>query len=194
MKPWLSRSRVVALVVLAAAAVGIGVLSRNSLSSNPPVPRIVPLAESLGPVTVTAKDGTKVDLTALRGKTVVLHFWATWCPPCVDEMPGLVAYAKELSGDPSVQLVTVSVDESFEIVTAFLEKHGGTELPVLLDAKREAAGRLGTLKFPETYVISPDGFIVTLVQGAMQWESPEVRKQLGAWTRKATASAAKTPS
>ena len=187
MKPWLSRSRILALVVLTAAAVGAGVLSRNSLSPNPPVPRLVPLAESLGAVTVTAKDGTKVDLTALKGKTVVLHFWATWCPPCVDEMPGLVAYARELAGDPNVQLVTVSVDDSFDIVNAFLEKHGGSDLPVLLDAKREAAGRFGTLTFPETYVISPDGTIVTLVQGAMRWESPEVRKQLAAWIRKAAA-------
>jgi thiol-disulfide isomerase/thioredoxin len=141
MKPGLSRSRILALVVLAAAAVGIGVLSRNSLSSSPPVPRIVPLSESLGPVTVTAKDGTKVDLTALRGKTVVLHFWATWCPPCVDEMPGLVAYAKELSGDPSVARDR-SV-ESFEIVTP--SRSTAAELPV---PRRQAeAGRLGTLKF-----------------------------------------------
>jgi peroxiredoxin len=97
--------------------------------------------------------GKMWSLKSLRGRPVLLNFWATWCPPCVEEMPTLENLNKR-SGD--LVVLTVSVDEDWEVIRKFFGAKG-TELPILLDAEREVAKRYGTEKFPETFLIDPDG-------------------------------------
>ncbi len=120
----------------------------------------------------TVSDGQKtVALNQFRGKTVVLNFWATWCGPCVEEVPSLVALQKEL-GD-KVVILAVSTDVDADAYKKFTEKR----MPGLLtvrDGDNRSNALYGTFAFPETYVIDKDGVIRRKFIGPQDWTSPEI--------------------
>jgi thiol-disulfide isomerase/thioredoxin len=112
--------------------------------------------------------GKQWSLKALRGKPVLLNFWATWCPPCVEEMPSLENLAKRHSDRLTV--LTVSVDEDWDVVKKFFP--GGTTLSVLLDTSKEIPKQFGTDKYPETFLIDSQGRLQQLFHQA-KWDSAE---------------------
>ncbi len=142
-------------------------------------------ADGPGPSPVTLRDGTTRDLSAPSGKLLVVHFWATWCPPCEEELPGLVAWWRATRADPRIELVAVSVDEDWKVVDGFLAKRNASDLPLALDPKKSAASAFGTEKFPETWFLSPDGEVLLHQVGAQDWSSPAARSVLQALTAKA---------
>ena len=141
---------------------------------------------------VQLPDGSVRDVAKPTGKLFVLHFWATWCAPCAEELPGLLAYAREIRNDPSIELLAVSVDDNLDTVRGWLKEHGAADLPIALDKGRAIATRMGTEKFPETYLISAKGAIVGAVKGPVDWSSKEIRAQLDDLRRGVTG--AKAPS
>src|SRR3954447_12306663 len=110
--------------------------------------------------------GETIDLTALRGKPVVLNFWATWCGPCYEEHPTLVANARNL---PNVQFVGVVFNDDESKIMRFLADRG-TAYPTLLDANGKTAIAYGVGGVPETYFINPAGTIVAKFEGPMSTE------------------------
>jgi peroxiredoxin len=116
-------------------------------------------------------DGRMVSLADFRGKVVMVHFWATWCPPCVEEMPTLEQLYRSLRAR-DVEILAVSVDEGGAgVVAAFMQRHG-LSLPVLLDPGRSIAGRYGTFKFPETYIVDRQGVVTYKAIGPRDWTVP----------------------
>ena len=120
-------------------------------------------------------DGTRtIDLSKLRGKVVVLNLWATWCAPCVQELPSLLEMHHDL---PDVKIVAVSMDQDPEIYRNFLVKRH-----VDLDTVRDETGRInalyGTAQIPETYVIDRNGMLRRKFVSAQNWTSPEILKFL----------------
>ncbi len=131
-------------------------------------PRIGSLAPDF-----TVKDADRsVTLSQFRGQTVVLNFWATWCPPCVEEMPSLVQMQQRLK-DKGVTVLAVSVDADEGAYHRFLKDHRVTFLTVR-DADQKSNNLYGTFKFPETYVIDRDGKVRRKFIGAVDWNQPEV--------------------
>jgi peroxiredoxin len=112
--------------------------------------------------------GKPWSLRALRGRPVLLNFWATWCPPCVEEMPSLENLSRRV-GD-SLTVVTVSLDEDWETVKKFFPR--GTTLSILLDSDKEVPKRYGTEKYPETFLIDSTGRLQHLFYQA-KWDSAE---------------------
>jgi thiol-disulfide isomerase/thioredoxin len=135
--------------------------------------------------------GTR-DIAKPQGKLFVLHFWATWCPPCVEELPGLLAYAREIRNDPSIELLAVSVDDDFQTVDAWLKQRGASDLPIALDPDKKIAHRMGTEKFPETYILSAKGDVLGVVRGPVDWASKEIRAQIDDLRRGVTSKAPAT--
>lgn len=118
-----------------------------------------------------APDGRLVSLSDHRGKVVMVHFWATWCPPCVEEMPTLDALYRSLQGK-DFEVLAVSVDErGVDAVVPFLSKNR-LGLPALLDPRRSIASLYGTYKFPETYLVDREGIVRHKVIGARDWSVP----------------------
>src|SRR5713226_6071056 len=119
------------------------------------------------------RDGKPVDLSAYRGKVVLLNFWATWCPPCRDEEPSL----RKLTGamDPGTfQLVAVSVDEGG---WPAIDKFFGSNRPpyaVALDHEARISQIYGTTKFPESYLIDSSGTLRLKFIGPRNWTDPAV--------------------
>ncbi|MEL6187650.1 MAG: TlpA disulfide reductase family protein [Myxococcota bacterium] len=113
-------------------------------------------------------DGQRVRLSSLRDKTVFLNFWATWCPPCVEEMPSLRRLYGKLQEREDFVFLAVSTDDAWPEVKKFFEAEPA-QFPVLLDAKGEIARKWGTTKFPETYVIH-QGEVVGHIVGPRDWD------------------------
>jgi cytochrome c biogenesis protein CcmG, thiol:disulfide interchange protein DsbE len=117
-------------------------------------------------------DGKAAKLSEMRGKVVVLNFWATWCPPCVEETPGLVELQQRIAARNGVVL-GVSVDEDDSAYRRFLQDHG-INYPTSRDASKKSAIDYGTVMYPETYIIDRKGKIVRKIIGPQDWNSPEM--------------------
>lgn len=107
---------------------------------------------------------------AVRGKMVVLNFWASWCAPCRKEMPSLQRLSEKL--DPALyQVLGVSVDDDENLVREFLLQHG-IQFPNYLDSDMSMARKaIGVNAYPETLLIAPDGTIVRRISGEQIWDS-----------------------
>jgi len=111
-------------------------------------------------------------LSDLRGKVVVLNFWATWCPPCVEETPGLIELNQRIASRNGVVL-GVSVDEDENAYQQFLEQHK-IDFLTSRDPSKKSAQDYGTVMYPETYIIDRRGKIVRKIIGPQDWNSPEM--------------------
>lgn len=120
--------------------------------------------------TVTDADRT-VSLHDYRGKIVLLNFWASWCPPCIQEMPSLVQLQQEMG--PKVEVVAVSIDEDADAYHKFLHDHN-VDLLTVRDPQQRTPILYGTTGWPETFVIDRKGVIRRKFIGAVNWTSPDI--------------------
>jgi thiol-disulfide isomerase/thioredoxin len=143
---------------------------------------------------LAAMDGKRVSLASFKGRVVFVNFWATWCPPCADEMPSMMALARELEERHrgKFTMLAVSVDEGWDPVRAFFQKepYGGSVAPltVLLDGDSQTTTTLyycaarggcpGEFKLPESYIVDRQGKLVAYVVGPRNWSDPRARSYL----------------
>ena len=140
-----------------------GLDSELKLFKGNPVPRTLDL--------VSAK-GQHFNRSDYTGKVTVVNFWATWCPPCVEEIPSLNNLRRSMQ-DVEFELISVNYAEGDELVKEFL-KQVNVDFPVLLDSDGRVSANWNVLVYPSTFVIGPDGMIKYGVNGAIHWDSPEV--------------------
>ena len=119
----------------------------------------------------------KVSLDEFRGKVVVLNFWATWCPPCIEEMPSLVEMQQKMKAK-GVEVFAVSVDADQSAYQDFLKAHK-VNLLTVRDPDQKSNNLYGTFKFPETYIIDRQGVLRRKFIGAVDWGQPEIVDYLG---------------
>ncbi len=113
-----------------------------------------------------------------KGEVVLLNFWATWCPPCRQEMPSMVSLYQRLK-DHGLKVVAVSVDRNLSDLTGFVREYG-IPFEVLHDADASVSHRYGVYRYPETFIIDRTGRVRTHVIGMMNWMDPVVVKALQA--------------
>jgi thiol-disulfide isomerase/thioredoxin len=155
----------VAVLVLAAAlaAAAPGASAEASIKPWSGTPRLALSGRAL--------DGHGVDLEALQGHVVLVNFWATWCEPCIAEMPSIERLRAKLGGQP-FDVIAVNYGESRERITEFLQRQH-VSLPVLLDPGQEAANAWNAKGLPMTFLVDADGRVRYWVFGEMDWDRGE---------------------
>jgi thiol-disulfide isomerase/thioredoxin len=123
-------------------------------------------------VPLLASDGSLLTVKRFRGKVVLLNLWATWCPPCIEELPSLDRLQEAL-GTESLAVVALSVDEGEEdLPFAYADRLGLEQLEVAHDFSGRARDAFPLYGMPVTYLIDREGFVVGYLVGAAVWDSP----------------------
>jgi thiol-disulfide isomerase/thioredoxin len=130
--------------------------------------------------------GKRHSLEDYRGKVVLVNFFGTWCPPCLQEMPSLLVLASAWKEHPFTVLAVDVGDPPARLRQLFGEQRPA--FTVLLDSRQTAARRWGALTFPTSFVVDPEGRLRYAVEGAVEWDDPKVASQIAALMPKAPSS------
>jgi thiol-disulfide isomerase/thioredoxin len=123
------------------------------------------------------RSGRKIDLAKAQGRLFIIHFWATWCPPCVEELPALSQFWEKYRSRDDVALYVISVDKDWKAIEEFMKRNPAA-LPLFHDPGAATAHRFGSSQYPETYVVNSKGRVLFRVQGPVNWSDPEVRSRI----------------
>jgi peroxiredoxin len=129
--------------------------------------RIINVGDTAPDFTITTDNGRTVSPTHFGGRLLVLNFWATWCQPCVEEVPSLDQFSKEMAGS-GVVVVGVSVDKDPKVYQAFLSR-ANVSFVTARDPGANISSNYGTFKYPESYIIDAHGKVVQKIVGATDW-------------------------
>ena len=121
-------------------------------------------------------DGRQVVKNDFSGQVTLVNFWATWCPPCIEEIPSLNRLQQKMEGRP-FELISINYAQDQATVAEFLERVE-VDFPVLLDHDGAYARRWNVISYPSTFVIDPGGNIRYGVNAAIEWDSPELVRKL----------------
>ena len=161
---------IVVVLVLVASSLYLG--SASSPRSPAGLVKLVSLGDVAPDFQLEDTQGNKISLSELRGKVVMVNFWATWCPPCRAEMPSMEKLNKTMADDDFVMLAINVEENGRSVVPAFLKK-SPHDFTVLYDDQGVVQKLYGVYKFPESFVIRKDGVIDDKVIGAIDWAHPE---------------------
>lgn len=120
---------------------------------------------------IKTDSGRQVSVDAFGGKVLVLNFWATWCAPCIQEIPSLNQFQKQFA-DSGVRVVAISIDKNQRKYQNFLQ-HVRVSFDTAWDPSADISARYGTFQYPETYIIK-DGRVMKKYAEGKDWSSPDV--------------------
>jgi len=186
------------MLAAALGALGLSLAAAPTVAGEPPLegrfgerfqlnagPQRVPDVE------ITTRRGETVSLRDRRGQVLLVNFWATWCPPCVEEMPTLDGLAAEMNSE-RFKVMAVSTDRGgADTVEDFLDKKMSLDsLDIYLDPEAKLARAFEVKGMPTTYLVDADGVIVGYLQGAADWNSAPVKKLIRHYIERAATDSA----
>ena len=157
-------------VLFVAVILVYGLSTRQTADTDQHLPRV---GQPLADFTLPDLQGKTVQLAALRGKVVFINVWATWCKPCVDEMPTIQRLFEQLS-PRGLEILAVSLDPlGAQVVVPFMQTYQLT-FPALLDTKSQIEKLYGTTGVPESFIVDKQGRLVEKIVGPRDWAHPQV--------------------
>ncbi len=157
------------LLLLIVAAIGAAVYFTQGGSGQRPAGGGPSVGTPAPDFTLTDMQGQPVSLSQFHGKIVFLNFWASWCPPCREEMPAMERL-NQVFADRDFVMLAVNTEQDIQAVRTFLERNPHS-FPVLLDPQAQAQQLYRVFRFPETFLIDKDGRILEHYLGARDWSS-----------------------
>lgn len=142
---------------------------------------IVNAGDSAPDFAITTDAGKHVTVKDFGGKLLLLNFWATWCPPCISELPSLNQMAAEVKGS-GVVVLGISVDKDKAAYDKFLKKVK-LNFETSRDPAADISSEYGTFKYPETYVINSDGKVLEKFIADQPWTDPAIITRLKGYAR-----------
>jgi peroxiredoxin len=147
-----------------------GVLTRQPPASIDTIPRV---GQPLADFTLPDLQGRLVQLSSLRGKVVFINVWATWCPPCVEEMPTVQRLYERLQAR-GLEVLAISLDAlGGQVVGPFMRDHRLT-FPALLDTRSSVERLYRTGGVPESFIVDKHGRLVEKIVGPRDWSHPQI--------------------
>jgi len=128
------------------------------------------------PLRLTTLAGEELTLASFRGRTVIVNFWATWCEPCLAEMPSLQRLRDKLAHQ-GVEVIAVNLKEYPARISPFVDQLGLT-FPVVRDSDGAATKAWRVNVFPTSFIIGPDQRIAYIVRGPIEWDSARVESEV----------------
>ena len=133
-------------------------------------------ADRVGPamkLEVLDQNGKIFSLNKFRGKLLLINFWATWCTPCIQEMPSLVTLQKKRGGSDFTVLALSQDFQEWKAIKPFLEKYKLDGIPIYVDSKSAIGIKLKVIGLPTSVLLSPAGKVLGYLKGVAEWDSPE---------------------
>jgi thiol-disulfide isomerase/thioredoxin len=168
------------LIAIAAVLAVIGVVwaitvqqpqEPTAPAAKSPVSRFAPIEGDFTVVAPVDGKGQPADMAPYRGKVLLVNLWATWCAPCIKELPSLGALQQGLGGD-QFQVVTIAIDERDPAkIEPFLAGHGAADLPVLIDRDRTIETVAQVIALPTSLLVDREGKVKAMVTGDACWNS-----------------------
>lgn len=160
---------IVVILLLVGGSVYLGTASSSRPNYEPA--KIVDMGDLAPDFLLEDTEGNKVSLADLRGKVVLVNFWATWCPPCRAEMPSMEKLNEIMAGEDFVMLAINVEENGRSVVPEFLKKTPH-KFSILYDDQGVVQNLYGVYKFPESFVVRKDGIIDDKIIGAIDWSHP----------------------
>jgi cytochrome c biogenesis protein CcmG/thiol:disulfide interchange protein DsbE len=145
-------------------------------------PQFLKEGSKVSPFTLVSLDGThKWSLEDEKGSVVIINFWATWCPPCREEMPSLQKFYKTIVSrdNPHKKIKVITIlyrDNPFSAIEFMKEMH--YDFPVFKDPESKIAQLFGVTGVPETYIINGEGVLLKRIIGPFDWDSPDFKEYI----------------
>ncbi len=181
-----SRLQILILVILISGAVAIFMLLRHKENfSIPGKPPGVSINLPAPDFSLPMLDGKTARLSDYKGRVVLVNIWATWCPPCLSEMPSMEKLYQRFK-DKDFQILAVSIDATgTDGVAPFIKNHN-LSFPVLIDSKGMINKLYRTTGVPESFIINKKGLIVKKIIGPIDWAEPSVLEYFQGLIQKST--------
>lgn len=158
------------------AVIGVLLLAFSLVIADTIHVTVVSVGDKAPDFSITTDSGKRITRSDFGGRLLVLNFWATWCPPCLEEMPSLDRFQRELSGS-GVVVVGISVDKNEKLYKDLLRR-----VNVKFETARDPDARIsadyGTFKYPETYIINRQGEVIEKFIGPENWMSPNLVERI----------------
>lgn len=152
---------------LLAAAIGVLLAALVAVFAHAVREKVVGVGDTAPNFSIRTDNGLTISPASFGGRLLVLNFWATWCPPCIEEMPSLDQMQKQLK-DAGVVVLGISVDEDEAAYKNFLARTRVSFLTAR-DPAAQISSLYGTYRYPETYVINREGKVVQKIIGPTEW-------------------------
>lgn len=174
----IARRTVLLLGLAAVSGAAVGLMLAPSISPDRPGRSDAGGADRRGPLTFADAEGATLSLADFSGRTVLLNIWATWCPPCREEMPSLDRLQAKRGGK-DFEVVALSVDRGgIAQVRPFYEETNIAHLAIYTDAASAAMTALRLVGLPTTILLAPDGRELARWTGPREWDAPEAMAEI----------------
>lgn len=134
-------------------------------------PKILTIGNAVPDIELVDTNQKKHSITEFNGSVIFINFWATWCEPCIDELPSIEILFRRFSKNPQFKVITVLFKDDLQNALTYMKKNGYT-FPVYLNPDGMAAKKFGITGVPETFVIDKRGFLRYKWIGPEQWDTP----------------------
>ena len=170
------------IVVLALAAGGIFFMLQQKRAHRGTFELNLPEVGKPAPdFTLPGLDGNMVQLSDFRGKVVLINVWATWCQPCVAEMPSLEKLYRQLKGE-NFEILAVSIDTPGAVAVAPFMKNNNLSFPALIDSQGLIKTTYKVTGVPESFIVNRQGILAKKIIGPLDWAAPQVLEYLRSLT------------
>jgi cytochrome c biogenesis protein CcmG, thiol:disulfide interchange protein DsbE len=157
-------------------AVILGVVSVSCWDRDDGKPPKMELRAAPGFILATST-GSKVKLEEFKGTVTIVHFWATWCPPCLEELPKLLKFAESYK-DRAIKFVAVSLDSNWEDALKTFPNSLASKAGIvsLIDPSLKSSEEYGSFQFPETYILNKKHEIISKLVGIQDWQGNDMKE------------------